>query len=110
MQNVYTLGAGDILLLGGTIYGAAARYRDEAGEPYTLVRIPYGDEEKAQGAFAHLTENLDPLCEVIATGEDRLEFRDYQKLFGMAERTGAGVQLILKLKKPPKETVPGLVR
>lgn len=103
LQSIYTLGKGDVLLLGGKVYGAAARYRDETGEPYTLLRISYPDIESARRAFAHLADNLDPLCEVISSDHRRLEFRDYQGLIGVALLNEPDVDLLLKLKESPPE-------
>jgi hypothetical protein len=65
LQAVYTLGEGDILLLGGKIFAAAAAYREPAGAGYTMIVAPYPDAALARGAFANLRGHLDRYIQVV---------------------------------------------
>ena len=97
LQNLYTLGKGDVLLLESRIYGAAARYRDEKGKTRTLIRIPYPDEQRAAAALDHLTANLDTLYTAVVRKENLLVFRDHKDLYGIVRRQGDLIELELKL-------------
>lgn len=98
LQSLVTLGDGDILLLSGEVYGAAARYEDGREPAHTLIRIPYPDETAASRAFDNLTDHLDPFYSIIDRGEKSLLFRDKKGRYGLARRYGRRLDLKLNLE------------
>ena len=69
LQAVYTLGAGDILLLGGKIFAAAAVYREPTGAELHDDRCPVRRMRRlARAAFANLRRNLDRYLQVLGAG------------------------------------------
>jgi hypothetical protein len=105
LQAVYTLGDGDILLLAGSVFAAAAVYRDGADRSYTLIVAPYPDNASASRAFANLRRNLDSYHKVLEAGGDFFVFRDFQNLFGLAEVRGQRIEIRVKLALPPPRAV-----
>jgi hypothetical protein len=101
LQSVYTLGAGDILLLGGKIFAAAAVYRQASGQNYTLIAAPYADAVLARTAFANLRRNLDHYLQVLGAGADFFNFKDFQNYFGRAEIRGNKIVILAKLSHQP---------
>jgi hypothetical protein len=103
LQALYTLGDGDVLLLEGRRFAAAAVYRDETGASHTLIVAPYEDGATAARAFAGLRRSLDPFHQVLVAGGDFFVFQDFQKLFGVAELRGARIEIRVKLaQRPPR--------
>ncbi|MFH1278084.1 MAG: DUF6599 family protein [Candidatus Eisenbacteria bacterium] len=100
LQSIATLGDGDILLLGGDVYGAAARYKKGVGPAHTLVRIPYPGPGRATEAFANLAENLDPYLTVVDQEEKKLVFREHDGRYGVARRFGRRIDVKLHLDSP----------
>jgi hypothetical protein len=101
LQAVYTLGAGDILQLGGKIFAAAAVYREPAGADYTMIVAPYPDAALARGAFDNLRRNLDHYLQVLGAGADFFNFKDFQNYFGRVEvRENRLVILVNMLQRP----------
>jgi hypothetical protein len=96
LQALYTLGPGDVLLLGGRIFAAAALYREAGGQSYTLIVVPYADAGQARAVFANLRRNLDSYLQVLGAGVDFFVFKDFQNTFGRAEVRGQ--QIIIKVK------------
>jgi hypothetical protein len=101
LQAVYTLGQGDILLLGGKIFAAAAVYRRASGQSELMIAAPYADEAAARAAFANLRRNLDTYLQVLEAGADFLVFRDFNNEFGLAETRGTQVVIRVKLAQRP---------
>jgi hypothetical protein len=101
LQTVYTLGDGDILLLGGKIFAAAAVYREPAGADYTMIVAPYADVAMARSAFANLRRNLDRYIQVTGEGADFFIFKDFQNLFGRAEIRENRLVILIKLAQRP---------
>ncbi len=101
LQAVYTLGEGDVLLLAGGRFAAAAVYRDGAGSSHTLIVAPYADATSAARAFDNLRRNLDPYHKVLETGGDFFVFQDFQNLFGRAELRGQRIMIWVKLARRP---------
>lgn len=89
LQPYFTFGEGDILSLGGRVFGALAAYRTPAGAEHTRLIVPYPDEAAATAALAHLKANLDPYLKVTADRPDGFDFVDYQSKKGSVARSGA---------------------
>lgn len=101
LQAVYTLGDGDVLLLEGKRFAASASYRDEEGGDHVLIVAPYEDEATATRAFAALAAGLDPYLQVVEKGDGRFVFRDFQGLFGTAEKRGPRIEVRVRLARRP---------
>jgi len=101
LQTVYTLGAGDILRLGGKIFAAAAVYREAAGAGYTMIVAPYADAAVARAAFANLHRNLDSYLQVLGAGADFFNFKDFQNYFGRVEIRANKLVILVKLAQRP---------
>jgi hypothetical protein len=89
LQPYFTFGEGDILSLGGRIFGALAAYRLPDGAAFTRLIVPYPDPETAAAALAHLKANLDPYLKVTADRPDGFDFTDFQSKKGSVVRAGA---------------------
>ena len=89
LQPYFTFGEGDILSLGGRIFGALAEYRMADGAAFTRLIIPYPDPEAAAAALAYLRANLDPYIKVTADRPDGFDFIDFQAKKGSVTRSGA---------------------
>lgn len=89
LQPYFTFGEGDILSLGGRIFGALAEYRMPGGAAYTRLIVPYPDPDTAAAALAHLRANLDPYVKVTADRPDGFDFVDFQARKGAIARSGA---------------------
>jgi hypothetical protein len=101
LQAVYTLGPGDVLLLQGKIFAAAADYRDPQGQALTLIVAPYADATSAQDAFNHLRRHLDPYLQVLTETGSAFVFKDFQGRFGLAARRGTRLVMQVKLARQP---------
>jgi hypothetical protein len=101
LQAVYTLGAGDILLLGSRIFAAAAAYREPAGAGYTMIVAPYADVELARAAFDNLRRHLDRYIQVLGEGSVFFNFKDFQNDFGRAEIKGNRLVILVKMGQRP---------
>ncbi len=82
LAPVVTLGSGDILQMGGRIWGVHGRYIDQYDSTFTHIEIYYPDPERAGAAFNHLVQNLDEYLTVIEKQPRSFTFSDYQKRFG----------------------------
>lgn len=102
LQAVYTLGDGDVLLLEGKRFAASASYRDEEGGTHVLIVAPYEDEATAARAFAALAGGLDPYLQVVEKADGRFVFRDFQGLFGSAEKRGPRIEIRVRLAQRPR--------
>lgn len=101
LQEIATLGEGDVLRLGGTLTAVAARYAGGAGGDRTLVVVVYPSEAGADAAFRHLVDHLDPEIRPLAASDRRLVFASYDGTFGVAARAGARLELTLRLQARP---------
>jgi len=106
LQSVFTLGDGDVLLLAGKIFAAAAAYRDVSGASHTLIVAPYADAVLARHAFDHLRRHLDPYLRVEAAGDDFFIFKDFQDQYGRAELRGDRIEIRVKLAQFPDSRQP----
>jgi hypothetical protein len=100
LQEVVTLGEGDVLQLGGKVTAVAADFAGPEGISTRLVAA-YPDEAAAAGAFANLRSHLDPYLEVVVQSAGRLVFRDHAGRFGAVERRADRVELEVNLASPP---------
>jgi len=105
LQSICTLGEGDILRLGGEIYGASCRYGGGEEGAHTRLRVAYRSAGEAEAVFAGLRARLDPLLRVITAGANRLVFRDYAGRFGVVSREGPVLDLCVGLSDPPSDRV-----
>ncbi len=94
LQPYFTFGEGDILSLGGRIFGALAEYRMPAGSGFTRLIVPYPNPEAAVAALAHLKANLDPYIKVTGDRPDGLDFVDFQSKKGSVARSGAVLDIL----------------
>ncbi|HSQ34785.1 MAG TPA: DUF6599 family protein, partial [Candidatus Binatia bacterium] len=101
LQTLYTFGAGDMLLLAGKIFAAAAVYREASGASYTMIVVPYGDDASARSAFVHLRRNLDRYIQVVGDGVDFFNFKDFRNEFGRAEVRGPRLEIMVGLAQLP---------
>ncbi|MFH2107624.1 MAG: DUF6599 family protein [Chrysiogenia bacterium] len=101
LQSVYTLGQGDILLLGGKIFAAAAAYHEASGPGHTMIVVPYADAALARAAFVNLRQNFDPYHQVLGAGADFFVFKDFQNYFGRAEIRENMIVILVKLSQQP---------
>jgi hypothetical protein len=100
LQEVVTLGEGDVLQLGGKVTAVAADFAGPEGSSTRLVAA-YPDQAAAAAAFANLRSHLDPYLEVAAQSADRLVFRDHAGRFGVVERRADRVEVEVNLANPP---------
>jgi hypothetical protein len=96
LQSIYTLGEGDILLLGGRLIAVAGDYRGESG-PWTLVIVPYPDEAAAAAALSHLRAHLDSYLKVTDERGDGFVFKDFKEKYGAVERKDRVLEIRLNL-------------
>jgi hypothetical protein len=105
LQAIYTLGEGDILLLGNKIFGVTAQYTYKKtgakpgapAETYNYLLVRYPDGVYAQKAFSHLKANLDSYIQVLESHKDRFTFKDYREKFGQVSLKGDLLHLEVNL-------------
>ncbi len=103
LQPFYTFGDGDILLLGGEIFGVTGKYALADGTTFSRLVIEYPTEDAAQKAFANLVADLDPYLTVQEKQADRLVWKDYNNEYGIAVVDGKVLDIRIKLKEVKKE-------
>jgi hypothetical protein len=86
LQSIFTFGEGDVLLLRGLIFAAAADYRKSDGSVCSRIMVRYPDEENARSAFLHLQNHLDSYIRVLSRDQNRFVFVDFQNRYGRVER------------------------
>jgi len=101
LQSFYSLGEGDILLMGGKVVGIAGDYKDGAAKT-TLLLVTYPDASAAKKAFANLQTNLDSYLKPVTKTGTSLVFKDYENKFGVVTLSGARLEVRLHLAKPPQ--------
>jgi hypothetical protein len=89
LQPYFTFGEGDILSLGGRIFGALAEYRMADGPAFLRLIVPYPDAAAAAAALAYLKADLDPYLKVTLDRPDGFDFVDFQAKKGAVVRSGA---------------------
>jgi hypothetical protein len=101
LQSIYTLGDGDMLLLGGKLTAVAANYKDQTLGAYTRVAAVYPDPSAARRALEHILANLDRYLKVVDKGPARLVFEDYENKYGVVSVNGTRLDLRLHLQNAP---------
>ncbi len=102
LQTLFTFGPGDVLQLGGELFGVAADYRTEEGKyPVTRIRVDYPTVKEAAAAYAHLAELLDPTLDLLRREGNRLVFRDYAGRFGLVQLTGGQIKISVNIAERP---------
>ena len=96
IQPYFTFGEGDILALGGSIFGALAEYRMPMGSEFTRLIIPYPDADASAAALDHLKTNLDPYLKITRVRPDGWDFVDFQSKKGSVSRSGAVLDIRFK--------------
>jgi hypothetical protein len=102
LQSFYSLGEGDILLLGGKTVGAAGDYTDGPART-TLLVVRYPDAASAKQAFASVQANLDSYLKPVSKTAASLVFKDYEDKFGTVTVAGPRLEVKLHLAKPPEK-------
>jgi len=103
LQPIFTFGEGDVLKLGGKVFGVVGDY-DAGGEIQTKIIIPYPGKKEAQSAYRNLLENLDTHLTIVAKQEGRFTFKDYRKKFGSVKLRGRVMEITIDLSKEPSRT------
>jgi hypothetical protein len=102
LQPYFTFGEGDILQLGGRIFGVVANYRESPNAVFLRFIIPYAGETQAGSVYANLLANLDPYLKVLETREGAFVFEDHRGKFGIVERKGSNLDIRVNLDLRPK--------
>jgi hypothetical protein len=97
LQPYFTFGEGDILSLGGRVFGALAEYRMPDGLEFTRLIVPYPEAAAAVTALVHLKANLDPYLKVTGDRPDGFDFVDFQAKKGAVARCGAVLDIRFKI-------------
>jgi hypothetical protein len=90
LQEVLTLGEGNVLQLGTSVTALVADY-DEGGERITRLVAAYPDASGADAAFANLRGHLDPHLAVVREEPERLLLRDHASRFLVVVRQGVAL-------------------
>jgi hypothetical protein len=102
LQPYFTFGEGDILQLGGKIFGVVANYRESPNAVFIRFIIPYAGEAQAGSVYENLLANLDPYLKVLETREGVFVFEDHRGKFGVVERKGSNLDIRVNLDLRPK--------
>jgi hypothetical protein len=102
LQSIYTFGKGDILLLGGKIFGVGANYTSKTTKNITRLAIPYPDPEAAIKAYHNLVSNLDPYLEILEKLDNHFIFKDFNQEFGFVKIENNQILIQLHLLSKPK--------
>jgi hypothetical protein len=103
LQPIFTFGQGDILQLGGRVFGVVGDYRIDGETTFTRIVVEYPSEELAEKAYAHLLANLDEYLQVVEKGKGRLVFKDHKDRFGLVACDGSGMELLVRLPELPSD-------
>ncbi len=101
LQPIYTFGEGDMLQLGGKIFGVIGDYKDPSLGRYKLILIRYPSVPEAQAAFKYLVNNLDPYLTVLDKSENVISFKDFENKFGLVEMNQETIQIKIRLERNP---------
>lgn len=102
LQSIFTFGRGDVLQLGGRVFGVTGDYIGENGDTYTRILISYPDTKAALSAFDNLLNNLDPYLEIKHRWEKGFSFKDYRAKFGIVKLQDDVMEIEINL---PEEQV-----
>lgn len=99
LQPIFTFGRGDVLQLGGKVFGVAADYVGANGDVYTRILIFYPESKAALSALDNLVNNLDPYLEIQSRWQKGFTFEDYRSKFGIVELKDATMDIEINLQK-----------
>ncbi|MDZ7330520.1 MAG: hypothetical protein ONB13_09870 [candidate division KSB1 bacterium] len=99
LQPIFTFGEGDVLKLGGKIFGVVGDYKDPNLGRYKLILIRYASEADAQSAFGHLMAHLDPYLKVLDQSKNAFNFQDFESKFGFVAVKGDMLQIKIGLER-----------
>jgi hypothetical protein len=94
LQPYFTFGEGDILSLGGRIFGALAAYKTASGSTFHRLIVPYPDPAASAAALARLKADLDPYLKVTRERPDGFDFVDFKANKGSVTRAGAVLDIL----------------
>ena len=95
LQVLGYLGEGDVLELGGRVFGIAGDYVTGEGGRFTRLVIPYGEAGAAAAAYRNLRTHLDPHLIVTRADEGELVFQDPAGRCGRVKTVGNRLDLRL---------------
>jgi hypothetical protein len=102
LQAVYTLGDGDVLLLGGKLTAAAGDYRSAVLGSMTAIVATYPTPAAAAAAFRNIKARLDSYLKPTVSTDTRLVFIDFEKKFGLVQINQSRIGIRLHLTAEPK--------
>jgi len=102
LQPFYTFGEGDILGLGGKIFGVLASYEEGGGQASTRLSIIYPGTVEGRNIFLGLRANLDPYLKILDGRETVFSFVDFRERYGLVRLTGAKIDISFHLPVRPK--------
>jgi hypothetical protein len=101
LQSIYTFGKGDILLLGGKIFGVSANYTSESNKHISQMVIPYFDKNSAKQAYNNLVSNLDSYHEIIDNHDNYFVFKDFNQEYGLVRIDNNLLKIKIHLHSKP---------
>ena len=102
LQPYYTFGDGDILGMGGKIFGALANYDEGGGQASTRLSIVYPGAAEARNVFLGLRANLDPYLKILDGRDTAFSFVDFRERYGLVRLTGAKIEIAFHLPVRPQ--------
>jgi hypothetical protein len=101
LQPYYTFGEGDILGMGGRLFGVLANYDEGGGQASTRLAVVYPAAAEARNVFLGLRANLDPYLKILDARETAFSFVDFRERYGIARWTGAKLDIAFNLPVRP---------
>ena len=101
LQPYYTFGEGDILGLGGKIFGVLANYDEGGGQASTRLSVLYPGAAQARNVFLSLRANLDPYLKILDGRETVFSFVDFRERYGLIRLIGAKIEIAFHLPVRP---------
>jgi len=101
LQPIFTFGTGDVLQLGGRVFGVLGDYVGENGDVYSRILILYPGEAAGQAAFENLINNLDPYLEIRHRTDKGFSFKDYREKFGVVKLQNEIMEIDINLPEEP---------
>ena len=101
LEPIFTFGEGDILQLGGNVYGAVGDYTDSRGKIFTRIIIMYPHGEAVTSAYENLHANLDSYITISKKWARGFTFKDYQDKFGIVEIKDRTMEIKVNLSEKP---------
>jgi hypothetical protein len=101
LQSIFTFGRGDVLQLGGKVFGVTGDYVGANGDIYTMILIFYPGAKASSSAYDNLVNNLDPYSKVVNRWENGFTFKDYRDRFGIVELKDGTMKIRINLAEQP---------